>query len=634
MAPKVKRKSRNRDWWQPVVIFCLALLVRILYLLQARQQDPLFFSPQMDALYHHQWAVAVARGAEFIEDAYFRAPLYPFFLGLIYKVFGVNLFVARLVQVVLGSLSCLFLCLIGRKLFDGRTGFIAGLLMAFYPLFIYFDGELLIPVLLVFLLLCGSLFLYWKDKKWFYLPLAGLFFGLGAIARPNVLLFVFVLVVWFFFENRQGWLRRSAIFLCAALIPIVPVTVRNYVKSKSFVLIAWQAGTNFYIGNNEYSDGTTAIVPGTRGTWWGGYNDVKRIAETELGRQLKGYEIDRFWLKKGFQFWQRNPLKALHLTLRKFYLWFCGYEVSNNRDKYFFKRYTFLNFLWFKTSFLKFPFGVVLPLALAGIYLTRRNWRRLMPVYLFLCAYMLSFIPFFITARYRLPVVPFYFLLAVQAVRMFVQENKKERRTALVIVLFSFFLFNLDFFGTARQTDPAQNHFTAAMGYYTQGKFTQAENEIDKALSLDSATNILSLKTTMLLEQNRMNEAKPIAEAAVRLHPDEADSYGIAGNVFASGNELNRAEVMFQRAVELDPYGVEAWNNLGNINLAKKDLAQARFCYEQALKISPTFTMALFHLGLVYYYEGKTDSAHLLWQKVLSLDAGFEKAKQALLQLR
>ncbi|MEO0020440.1 MAG: tetratricopeptide repeat protein [candidate division WOR-3 bacterium] len=541
---------------------------------------------------------------------------------------------ARLIQAVLGSVSCVLLCLIGRKIFDGRSGFIAGLLMAFYPLFIYFDGELLIPVLLVFLLLGGFLFFCHRDEKWFYLPLAGLFFGLGAIARPNVLLFVFVLPIWFFFQNRKGWLRRSAIFLGAAFVPILPVTARNYVKSKSFVLIAWQAGTNFYIGNNEYSDGTTAIVPGTRGTWWGGYNDVKRIAESEAGRQLRGYEIDRFWLKKGLEFWRRSPLKALYLTLRKFYLWFSGYEVSNNRDKYFFKRYTLLNFLWFNTPFFKFPFGVLFPLALAGIYLTRKKWRRLMPVYLFLFSYMLSFVFFFITARYRLPVLPFYFLFAVQAVRLFAQQEKKERKIALLITISSFVIFNLDLFGTGRQTDPAQNHFTAAMGYYSQGKFTLAQKEIDRALLLDSATNILSLKATMLLEQNRIDEAKQIAEAAVRLHPDEADSYGIAGNVFASANELNRAEVMFQRAVELDPYGVEAWNNLGNINLSKRDLAQARRCYEQALKVSPTFTMALFHLGLVYYYEGKTDSAHYLWQKVLSLDPDFDKARQALRELR
>ncbi len=78
-----------------------------------------------------------------------------FFLALLYKIFGVNLFVVRLVQALLGAVSCGFLFLIGKRLFNRRSGLAAGLLMAVYPLFIYFDGELLIPVVLIFLVLAG-----------------------------------------------------------------------------------------------------------------------------------------------------------------------------------------------------------------------------------------------------------------------------------------------------------------------------------------------------------------------------------------------------------------------------------------------------------------------------------------------
>ena len=76
------------------------------------------------------------------------------------------------------------------------------------------------------------------------------------------------------------------------------MTVRNYVVSRQFVPIAWQAGTDFVIGNNPQSDGVTAIVPGTRSSWWGGFDDVKRLAEAAAGRPLKGAEIDRYWLAR------------------------------------------------------------------------------------------------------------------------------------------------------------------------------------------------------------------------------------------------------------------------------------------------------------------------------------------------
>jgi 4-amino-4-deoxy-L-arabinose transferase-like glycosyltransferase/predicted TPR repeat methyltransferase len=622
------------SWWRALVIWGMAVLVRVIYLIQARQNDPLFFAPQMDGLYHHQWALAIVSGREFIADAYFRAPLYPFSLALLYKVFGVNLFLTRLAQAVLGSSSCVLLYLTGRRIFDERSGFYAGLVMAVYPLVVYFDGELLIPVLLIFLLLGGMFFLYLSETKPVFLVFAGFFFGLAAISRPNVLVFVGVLFFWFVFKYRRGWWQRVLPFYLMVSLPIVPVTVRNYVKSKSFVPIAWQGGTNFYIGNNEYSDGTTAIVPGTRGSWWGGYNDVKVMAEQESGRSLKGVEIDRFYLKKGLEFWRQKPGRAIELTLRKIYLWFAGYEVSNNRDLYFFKRYSYLNFLLFSTPVLKFPFGVLLPLALCGIYLTRERWQKLLPVYLFLCAWTVSFIPFFVTARYRLPLVPFYILFAVAGAGIWLRVSKRERLIATGIFILTLILFNLNIAGSGRTTDQAQNYFVAGSGYYETGRLQEAEADVNRALALDSATNILSLKASILLAKNRLPEAVEIARAALRLHPDEADAWGVAGNVLATAGDLTGAESLFQRAVELDPYSFEGWNNLGNIALTKGELKQAKGYYERALRINPVFSLALFHLGLVHYYEGRIDSAHVLWQRVLVLDPNFEKAKRALQELR
>lgn len=621
-------------WLESLAVIVLAVVLRVLYILQARQNDPLFFSPQLDALYHHQWALAILRRTEFINDAYFRAPLYPFFLALIYRLFGVNLFLARLVQALLGGIGCGLTCLLGKYLFNRRIGFIAGLIMAVYPLFIYFDGELLIPVLLVPLILAGFLSLYYSKKTDRHWWLSGLIFGLGSIARPNLLAFVVVLPLWFILEYRQTFWRRLAVFFLALLVPILPVTIRNYLKSGQLVIIAWQGGTNFFIGNNEHSDGTTAIVPGTRKSWWGGYNDVKLGAEKVVGRELKGAEIDRFWMKKGLEFWQRQPGRALLLTLKKIYLWFAGYEVSNDRDLYFFKRYTFLNFLLFQTLTLKFPFGLILPFGLSGIYLTRRRWRTLLPVYLFLLVYSLSFIIFFVTARYRMPLIPFYLFFAAAGVSDWLKAEKKEKRRSLAIFLVTFFVFNLNIGGAGKPPDPAQNYFTAGLGYYEQRRLSEAERELNQALRIDSATNILSLRTALLLDQGRTEEARRLVNAALRLHPDEAEAYGIAGNFFALQGELESAAVYFQKVVELDPYSSEGWHNLGNIALLKRNLNDARSFYQRALSLSPGWTTALFHLGLMYYYEGKTDSAHLLWRQVLYLNPNYEKARRALEQLR
>ncbi len=622
----------------------VAFLLRLLYLLQARANDPLFFSPQMDALYHHQWALAVAAGREFIADAFFRAPLYPWFLGLVYKLFGPNLFSARAVQAAVGSLSCGLTYLLARRLL-GRAGSTqsvtsevvaraSGFGLAAYPLAIYFDGELLIAGLLVFLVVAGLLLFVRSrdlDRQW-YLP--GVVFGLAALARPNVLAFLAVLPVWMLTEyGRKAWSRLAWVWLAAALV-ILPVTVRNYVVSRQFVPIAWQAGTNFYIGNNPTSDGVTAVLPGTRATWWGGYNDVKALAERAQGRQLRGAEIDRYWLKQGLRFWQEHPGKALMLLARKSFLWFSGFEVSNNRDLYFFKRYTVLRYALHNLPVLKFPFGLVLPLALTGVWLLRRSWRRFLPVYLFVAAYSISFILFFVADRFRMPLVPIVLILASAAVFRLVRLRGKEFTAPVAIFLAAFVLLNLNVAGAGRHAPEAQSHFAAAVGLHQQNRLMPALSELACALESDSATNHLSLEATIHTAQGRLDRALAAARAAVRIHPDEADAHNLLGSVLAQSGRLDSARVCFEQALALDPYSIQAWNNLGNIALARNEFVAARHFYEGALRINPAFAGAVFHLGLLDYYEGNIARAHARWRQVLELDPSHERARAALSELR
>jgi Tfp pilus assembly protein PilF len=430
------------------------------------------------------------------------------------------------------------------------------------------------------------------------------------------------------------WTRLLLVWGAAALV-ILPVTIRNYVVSRQFVPIAWQAGTNFYIGNSPESDGVTAIVPGTRASWWGGYDDVKRLAEQALGRPLKGAEIDRYWLGKGLEFWRKQPGKALGLLLRKTFLWFAGYEVGNESNLYGDTRYSFINYLFFNSGFLKFPFGILLPLALAGVWLCRRQWRRFLPLYLFVAAYSLSFIVFFVTSRYRTSIIPIVAIFGVIGlIGLIGPMAKRERGVALAIAVAAFLLLNANLAGAGRQTSADQSHFAAALGLHEQGKDDEALAEVRQALEHDSATNVLALEADLLVGKGDFAGAERAARAATRLHPSEADAYDGLGNVFANAGQLDSAAYYFEVALQRDPYSLQAWINRGNVALQHRDFESARHYYEGALKIQPTFAEPMFYLGLCDYYEGKVAEAHARWQQVLKLVPSFTKAKQALEQLK
>jgi len=175
-SPRIRARRSPVVWF--LVIAGVAFVLRLVHLQQLRHNDPLFLSPQMDALYHHQWALAIAAGREFIADAFFRAPLYPYFLGLLYKLFGVNLMVVRTIQALIGSAGCGLVYLLARRLLEKpqaashkpqasqKSGLhpsslllhtseaaarISGFVLATYPLAIWYDGELLLEGLLTFL---------------------------------------------------------------------------------------------------------------------------------------------------------------------------------------------------------------------------------------------------------------------------------------------------------------------------------------------------------------------------------------------------------------------------------------------------------------------------------------------------
>jgi len=683
------RGSRRSTAAWFLAIAGVAFLLRLIHLLQLRHNDPLFFSPQMDALYHHQWALAIVAGREFIADAFFRAPLYPYFLGLVYKLFGANQMAARIIQALIGSATCGLVYILARQLLKPQgpspkpqasshklpksephsslltlhssdlVPRIAGLMMAAYPLAIWYDGELLLEGLLTFLLMLGFVLLYRsrdKDRQW-WLP--GIVFGLAAITRPNVLAFLAVLPIWLFVEGKgskgprvQGsksetrtlepsnpgtrsiWTRLLPVWGAAALV-ILPVTIRNYVVSRQFVPIAWQAGTNFYIGNSPESDGMTAVLPGTRGGWWGGYDDAKRLAEQALGRPLKGAEIDRYWLGKGLEFWREQPGKALGLLARKTFLWLVGYEVSNERDLYAAKRYSYIDYLFFNSRFLKFPFGILLPLALAGVWFRRREWRRLLPLYLFVVAYSLSFVVFFVTSRYRTSIVPIAAILAaIGLIGLVGPVSRRERIVGLGIALVAFVLFNANLAGAGRQVDQSRNYVAAAVGLHAQGRDSEALTEVRQALKFDSARAVLSLEAALLSDLGNSAAAESSARAAIRLYPSDVDAYEALGGVLATAGRLDSAAAYFELVRSRAPYSVDAWCDLGNIAFSRRDYVKARYYYEGALKVRPTFTRALFGLGLCEYYEGDRAAARAHWQEVLKLDPSFVKAGQALEHLK
>ncbi len=571
------RSPANRGLAIGWSLFLFALLLRIAYLVQLRA-SPLFDAPIMDPLYHHEWAMKLAAGDWLGHAAFFRAPLYPYLLGLLYALFGQSFLIPRLLQFAMGAASCVLVWRMGSRIFNPKVGLISGLVACLYGPSMYFEGELLLEPLAT--LLCLSTVLLLVERRYLW---AGLALGLSAITRPNVLLFAaFVPLLAHLCESgrraegKTPWWHMFLPWVGAALI-VAPVTVRNWALSKDLVVVAWQGGVNFYIGNNPDSDCMTAVVPGTSASWWGGYYDTISIAEAEAGRRLKPSEVSGFWFDKSLDFMQKDPILSMKQMMKKTWLFWQGWEISNNQDIYYFSsKYSHLLRILLWGRVIGFPFGLVSPLALCGLLVALRKWRKHTFTIGFILLYAFSFILFFICSRFRIVVIP---LLIVYASFFctWLWERRRDRRLLVwapgLIVLAV--VLNLDF---ARQhgIDYANSDYIVGSIYMKKGRYAEALENLHKAV-----------------EEN----------------PKLSDAYLNIGNIYVRLGEDAKAFEAYRSATRSDLRFGRAYFNLGSLHLKRREYKEALRNYLDAIRLEPGYEPAYRYAGLVYSEMGETDKA-------------------------
>ena len=395
-----------------------------------------------------------------------------------------------------------------------------------------------------------------ERERLVHFGVAGLFLGLFAITRPNILFCLPPLMVWLYafgvpdglakVERARSWLIRSALVAAAVTLCVAPVTLRNWLVTDDFVLISSQGGVNFYIGNNPKSDGKTAIVPGTRASWWGGFEDTVRIAERARGRELKPSEVSDYWLEEGLAFLRAEPTAALALYWRKLRLLLDAVEISNNQNIYFFIEHT---------GFLSLPifvsFWMLAPLALAAaIRLPRDRWWWLLNG--FVVTYLASFLLFFVTARYRLPAVPCLILMASAfLVRSRDEWGGGERRrtlwsAALVAVLLGLVLLNSTPYPKVDLDGPSTGHFTLGSAF---------------------------------IEKKQPRKAIPHFEKSARLgDPHRSGSYLQLGALYLELGEEGKALSHFRKSIDFE---TRRWAEVADFLLAEGDVALAERFFGQ-----------------------------------------------------
>jgi tetratricopeptide (TPR) repeat protein len=511
---------------------------------------------------------------------------------------------------------------------------------SFYAPLIHFDAQLELPVLEVFFDLLLFLLLLNAGtklkKRWWFL--AGIAVGLSAITRPNILIFVPFVLLWiclkFWRENKNRIVASGIFFILGMILIISPVTIRNWVVGSDFVLISSQGGMNFFIGNNPISDGKTAKA-GYVSLPLKGYKDDVWItsitlAEKSMGKKLKPSEISNFWYRQGFHFAKIYPLKFFQLLGKKLYYFWNSYEIQSNQDLYFFSRWSSLLRLLLWDWVLRFPFGIICPLSIWGMILNAKFWKKIFLTYAFIFSYMLSVILFFVTFRFRLPVIPFLIIFASYSIYWLIEKIKNKQYqpvlVSLSLLIPLFLVTNSNLFGV-KPTDLSRNYNNLGGVYSEKGRYDLAIPTYQKGLVINPKSAELHRNLGRAYwEKGYRNEAMKEYELAINLNPKMAEAYSELGYIYG---RMNRDEEAFQsnrKALELDSTEVRAHLNLAFLFEKKGLYEQAVNEYQKALVLEPEVADIHNYLGYAYARLNLKDQALVEFRKALELDPNYVDA--------
>ncbi|MBI3857125.1 MAG: glycosyltransferase family 39 protein [Planctomycetes bacterium] len=556
-------------------VLAAAFVLRVLLVLSLRGQ-PYFDTPIVDSAAYDQCAVEISTKSFWGDKAFYQDPLYPYCLGIFYKIFGRDLLWVRLVQAAIGTAGLWMLFEAARRFLGYRTAIVALAIGALYKAFLFYDTALL-KEFLGAVAIEAALLAWSLDKKWKGLAF-GAALGIGTLVRGNLLLLAVAASA--LLALRRDW-KAAGLVVAGAVLCILPATIRNAVVAKDFVLTTSQFGPNLYTGNNPENTTGRYRPPSFLKAGAPEFEEAGFRAEAERieGRPMKASEIDAFWRRHALSYIGSNMGTFLVVTAKRLLMLTNNFEIPDNYNLPFMARFS-----WVLQAPL-FTFGwFVAPLAAAWLYLSWPERGKFAMLYVLLGAYVASISFFFVFGRYRLPVIPILILFAAHAIVKTIQL-RAWRMSALPKAAAGVFVAALIFVNAPLPAsvggyrDFRTAHYNLALYYRSHDQPAEAAREF---------------------------------ESAARLNPDmlkDPSFVWALGESYEKSGQAPKALEKYREAVRIDRQSAEAPYRVGRLYFDEGMYDRSAEMFAETLRRDPKFTAAAEPLAESYRRLRRFDAA-------------------------
>ncbi len=363
-----------------------------------------------------------------------KAPLFPFMLSLVFRLFGTGLLIPHVLGCALGAAVVLLSFRLCQQLLTDRsTALSAAWMVALHPSFIVYADVLQTETMYLVFVLLAFLFVGRTETSNSLAEPAmlGLVAAMATLTRAVFFGFFPLLLLVIAWMNRS---RRIGAKILVALgvwcVMLVPWTMRNYSIHNAFVPVSSWSGISFLLGNNPYSNGTWSGKPGFA-DWFAAKAEENGI---DIGRST---EIERSALGKklALEFIASQPQEMMKLALVKLYMHWV-YPITNSDSN------TKLQALCVVADIVLYALGGLGLIAVG----TKRKMAPLLAAIIFFTVLQVLM---HCESRYRLPIMPFISILAAaglsvlidtRALREFVHVAR-NKYMAVLWLLFVVFVY-------------------------------------------------------------------------------------------------------------------------------------------------------------------------------------------------
>lgn len=346
------------------------------------------------------------------------APLFPYLLAGIFKLFGIysktSAIAALALDCLLSALTCIPVYFIARKHFGEATAAGAGWFWAFFPYAIFFSADFIwattLTTLLMALVFLSAICLEDSSSIWPWIGFGALS-GMGGLTDPVVMSVAPVLGAWAWYRlymSGRRWLAPGLFAVLAVTLVVSPWFIRNYETFHKVIPFRSCLGLEVYFGNNldSWHWGPPGYHPSDNEEEWHEYQQLGEIA----------YVNKKF--HQGLAFIDSHRLLYARQTLRRvIYLW-TGFWSFGHR---------------YLAEEPADPFNIVFCTGLTVLTLMglRRAWRVDTAIAMpYVLVFLLFPMIYYLTHPedyYRRPIDPQYVVLAAYAVVAWVAERKRRK---------------------------------------------------------------------------------------------------------------------------------------------------------------------------------------------------------------